>query len=235
MKLSIIIPVYNEADNIQELIRKINKQVTSSHQLIFVYDFDEDNTVPVVKKLQKKQKNIRLVKNNMGDGQGVVNAIKAGFNVTKSGAIVVMMADLADDPKSIELMFKKIQQGYDVVCGSRYSKGGKKIGGPKFKSWLSKLSGLLTPLLLGIPTKDVTNAFKMYRKKVLDSIKIESQGGFEIAMEIVIKAQAKGFKIAEVPTTWRDRTVGESRFQLLAWLPRYIYWYVWGMAKRLDF
>jgi len=232
MKLSIIIPVYNEADNIEKLIRKINKQVTSSHQLIFVYDFDEDNTVPVVKKLQQKQKNIRLIKNNVCDGRGVVNAIKTGFNATKSGAIVVMMADLADDPKSIEPMFKKIQQGYDVVCGSRYSKGGKKIGGPIIKSWLSKLSGLLTPLLLGIPTKDVTNAFKMYRKKVLDSIKIESQGGFEIAMEIVIKAQAKGFKIAEVPTTWQDRTAGESRFQLLAWLPGYIYWYVWGMVKR---
>jgi len=234
MRLSIIIPVYNEADNIGKLINKINKQVTSPHQLILVYDFDEDNTVPVVKKLQKKQKNIRLIKNNVGDCQGVMNAIKTGFKLVKSGAVVVTMADLADEPKTINAMFKKIQQGYDVVCGSRYSKGGKKIGGPIIKSWLSKLSGLLTPIMLGIPTKDVTNAFKMYRKKVLDSIKIESEGGFEIAMEIVIKAHAKGFKITEVPTTWHDRTSGESRFKLIAWLPRYVHWYVWGMRQRLK-
>jgi len=234
MRLSIIIPVYNEAGNIGKLIRKINKQVAAPHQLILVYDFDEDNTVPVVKKLQKRQRNIKLVKNNMGDGRGVMNAIKTGFKLVKSGAVVVTMADLADDPKTINVMFKKIQQGYDVVNGSRYCKDGRKVGGPAFKSWLSRLSGLLTPIMLGIPTKDVTNAFKMYRKKVLDSIKIESEGGFEIAMEIVIKAHAKGFKITEVPTTWHDRTSGESRFKLIAWLPRYVHWYVWGIRQRLK-
>jgi len=233
MKLSIIVPVYNEAGNIKKLIEKIRKEVKIPHQLIIVYDFDEDNTVSVVKKLGKKYKNIRLIKNKKGSCRGVVNAIKTGFDFVKNGAVVVTMADLADNPKTINTMYRKLQQGYDLICGSRYSRGGKKIGGAFIKSFLSKLSGLLTPMLLGIPTKDITNAFKMYKKEVLNSINIESEGGFEISMEIAIKAHAKGFKITEVPTVWKDRTAGESRFKLLAWMPRYIYWYVWGMKKRL--
>jgi dolichol-phosphate mannosyltransferase len=234
MKLSIIIPVYNEAENIAKTINRIEKEVKTPHQIIIVYDFKEDTTIPVVKKIQKENKNILLVKNSIENGRGVVKAIKTGFRLVKNGAVIVTMADLSDDPKTIDLMFEKLQQGYDIVCGSRYSKGGQKIGGPMIKSWLSKLSGLLTPVLLGIPTKDVTNAFKMYNKKAIEAIKIESRGGFELSMEIVIKAFHKGFKVTEVPTTWRDRTAGQSRFKILAWLPRYIYWYVWGVAARLK-
>ena len=231
MKLSIIVPVYNEAGNIKKLVGKIRKQVKIPYQLIIVYDFNEDNTVPIVKKLMGKYKNIKLIKNKKGNCRGVVNAVKTGFDFVRNGAVVVTMADLADDPKTINAMYRKLKQGYDLVCGSRYSKGGGKIGGAFIKSFLSKLSGLLTPALLGIPTKDITNAFKMYKKEVLNSIDIESNGGFEISMEIAIKAHAKGFKITEVPTIWKDRTTGESRFKLLAWLPKFIHWYVWGMIN----
>ena len=234
MNLSIILPIYNEAENIDKVIKIIELEVKIPHQLILVYDYDEDNTVPLIDKWQKKLKNIRLIKNNQGNKKGVVNAIKTGFKAVIGGAIVVTMADLSDDPKTINQMFEKIQQGYDVVCASRYSKGGGKIGGPIIKSLLSKLSGLMTPSLLGIPTKDVTNALKMYTKKVLEAIKIESSGGFELSMEIVIKAHNQGFKITEVPTIWRDRTTGESRFKILAWLPSYIHWYFWGIRKNLQ-
>lgn len=234
MNLSIIIPVFEEAENIQKAIFKIEKEVRIPHQTFIVYDFDQDNTIPVVKKLQKKISGIKLLKNNIGDGRGVINAIKTGFNHVKDGAIVVTMADLSDDPKTINQMYQKIKEGFDLVCGSRYSPGGGKIGGPFLKSFLSRLAGLSTPLFLGVPTFDLTNAFKMYKKKVIEAIKIESKGGFELSMEIVIKAHFKGFKLTEVPTVWQDRTKGKSRFKFRQWLPKYIHWYLWGIKRRLK-
>jgi hypothetical protein len=130
-------------------------------------------------------------------------------------------------------MFDKINQGYDVVCGSRYMKGGKQVGGPIIKGLLSRIAGRSLHLITGTPTHDITNSFKMYRRAVLDDMKIESRGGFEIGMEIVIKAFLKGYKITEVPSTWRDRTAGKSRFKLLRWLPRYMRWYVFAVRERL--
>ncbi len=234
MKLALIVPVYNEAVNITKLVNRASRQIRFPYRLIVVYDFDQDNTIPVVKKLQKKYPQIELVKNNHGNGQGVINAIKTGFKLVKDGAAVVIMADLADDLTTINAMFAKIGQGFDVVCGSRFSPGGKKIGGPIVKSFLAKMAGLLTPILLNIPTQDITNAFKMYKKEVLNAVTIESRGGFELAMEIAIKAYNLGFKVTEVPTVWRDRTTGKSRFKFFAWLPHYLHWYVWGFSRRLG-
>lgn len=233
MKLTLVVPVYNEAGNITKLIKAAAQKIKFPYRLILVYDFDGDNTIPVVKKLMKQSSHIQLAKNNCGNKQGVINAIKTGFNLVKDGAVVVIMADLADDLTTVNYMFKKIDQGFDVICGSRFSLGGKKIGGPVIKSFLSRMSGLLTPLLLGIPTKDITNAFKMYRKEVLNTVVIQSNGGFELAMEITIKAYNHGFKVSEIPTIWHDRTTGKSRFKLLAWLPHYLYWYVYGIAMAL--
>ena len=102
------------------------------------------------------------------------------------------------------------------------------------KTTLSRLAGLMTPILLGIPTTDIANGFKIYRKDVLRSIKIESTGGWEYSCELIIKAHHKGFKIGDVPTVWRDRASGKSKFKLLKWLPKYIRWYLLGMLLRLN-
>jgi len=234
MELTIVMPVYNEGKNIERAIPEIEKKIRIPHGVFLIYDFPEDNTVPVAKELQKKYKNIKLLRNSVGNGRGVINAIRTGFDKVRTGAVVVMMADLADDPETVNIMYEKIQEGCDVVCGTRYSKGGKHIGGAFLKTLLSRLAGLLTPLVLGIPTFDLTNAFKMYKKKIFKKIKIESTGGFELSQEIVIKAHFAGFKVCETGTTWQDRTTGESRFQLGKWLPKYLYWYFWGIRKRLG-
>ena len=234
MKLTIIIPVFNEGKNITKVVETIETEVKTPNQILVVYDFKEDSTLPVIRKMQKRNSNIKLVKNNVDNGRGVINAIKTGFDYVEDGALVVMMADMADDPETVDKMYQKIIGGFDVVCGSRYSQGGKHLGGPLIKSFLSWLADFLAPFLLGIPTFDLTNAFKMYRKKVINSIKIESTGGFELSMEIVIKANFKKFKITEVPTIWQDRTQGNSRFQLLKWLPKYIHWYLFGVILRIK-
>jgi glycosyltransferase involved in cell wall biosynthesis len=233
-ELTIIIPVYNEEKNIVKAIPLIESKVKVPHSYIVVYDFPEDSTVPAVHILQKKYKKLKLFKNEINNGRGVINAIKTGFKRAKSSCLVVMMADLADDPQTVNMMYEKITQGYDVVCASRYSKGGKHLGGPFLKSFLSWLADITAPFILGIPTYDLTNAFKMYRKKVIDSIDIQSQGGFELSMEIVLKAYFKNFKITEVPTVWKDRSEGTSRFNLAGWLPRYLHWYTWGLKKRFG-
>jgi len=227
--LNILIPVYNEAENIGKLFFEINQKVSTPHKIIIIYDFDEDNTLLLVRNIMREQNNIKLIKNKYG--KGVLNAIKTGFEIINEGVILVVMADLSDDLSKIDSMFKKINEGYDIVCGSRYMKGGKQIGGPRIKKFLSKLAGISLHYLSGIPTHDVTNSFKMYSKEVLKDIKIESKGGFELGMEIVVKAFLKGYKITEVPSIWRDREEGKSKFRLWRWLPNYIYWYLFVLIN----
>lgn len=189
-----------------------------------MYDYDGDTTVPVAKKLQKTDSNLRLIKNTLG--RGPLNALKAGFTAVKSGPVLVVMADLSDDLSDVDRMLEIYNDGADIVCGSRYMRGGRQIGGPFLKRTLSKLAGTSLFYLRGVPTHDITNNFKLYDKRVIDAITVESTKGFCIAMEITVKSFLMGATIKEVPTTWRDRTEGEANFKLLNWLPQYLKWYV---------
>ncbi|GHV67815.1 glycosyl transferase [Bacteroidia bacterium] len=229
-KLTIVIPVYNEAGNITTAINRIEAEVTVPHAIYVVYDMNEDTTVPVVREIAGKSQNpISLVKNKYG--RGVLNAIKTGLEEAKTEFVIVTMADLSDPPEVMNAMLRQAQtEKSDLVCGSRYMKGGKQIGGPFLKSLFSRVAGVSLHWLTRIPTHDISNSFKMYRKAMLDTIAIESKGGFEIGMEITVKAYLAGYKITEVPTTWRDRTDGESNFKLWAWLPHYLHWY-WLCVK----
>jgi hypothetical protein len=128
------------------------------------------------------------------------------------------------------MMAKAAAEGADLVCASRYMKGGKQYGGPFLKGLFSRMAGVSLHWFTGIPTHDISNSFKLYRKAMLDAIPIESAGGFEIGMEITVKAFLQGYKIAEVPTTWTDRAAGVSNFKLWKWLPLYLHWY-WLCVK----
>ena len=232
--LQIVIPVYNEGENIGKTLAEIESKITTPHSILLVYDFDEDSTIPVVNEIIREQNatNIFLIRNRYG--KGVLSAIRTGFDSAKHGVVLVVMADSSDELSVVDGMFEKINQGYDIVCGSRYMKGGKQVGGPIIKGLLSRIAGRSLHLITGIPTHDITNSFKMYRRAVLDDMKIESRGGFEIGMEIVIKAFLKGYKITEIPSTWRDRIAGKSRFRLLKWLPAYIRWYLYAIREQFK-
>ena len=230
MKLSIIVPAHNEQENIAEVINKIEESLDIEHGLIVVNDNSTDGTVEIVERLSRQYDNIRLVHNKLENG--FANALKTGFSNANTDIVIPIMADLCDDITTIPMMLVKIKDGYDVVCGCRYAKGGARLGGSKLKGFLSGLGGLSIHYLLGIPTHDVANAFKMYRKKVIDSIDIKATG-FEISMEITLKAYYSGFKITEVPTVWRERTRGRSNFKVLKLLPDYLKLYIWAIYKRL--
>lgn len=229
-KLSIIVPVYNEAKNFPNVYKQVKKYVQTPNEMLVVYDFDEDTTVPVVKKLMKSDKNLKLVKNNLG--RGPLNALKAGFAAVKSGPLLVIMADLADDPRDIDAMVELYEKGATVVAGSRYVKGGHQSGGPLVKRTLARLAGTSLHYLRGIPTHDVTNNFRLYDSVFLKDITIESRKGFSVAMEITVKAFLDNKQIAQVPTKWKDRTEGEANFQLWSWLPEYLRWYLVAFTHR---
>lgn len=229
--LSIVMPVYNEGQLIRETIGKVESSIKYKHELLIIYDMDEDTSVPQVKKLQQKFSNVKLIKNIYG--RGALNALKTGLTSAKSDAICVMMADLTDDPKVLNRMMEKFNQGFDVIAASRYMEGGQQIGGPVVKQILSRIAGISLHYLVGLPTHDATNSFRLYSKKFLQKTKIESDGGFELAIELTVKAHFNGFKVAEVPTTW-TYLAKESRFYLKKWLPKYFKWYLWALSKKLH-
>lgn len=227
-----MIPVYNEGPNIGQTLRRIVNTVRFPFRVNIVYDFDEDDSLPVASNVaQDLAIDTRFVRNKYGGG--VLNAIKTGFEETDHPYVIVTMADLSDPPEVMNNMFHvAVLDGADVVCASRYMKGGSQTGGPFLKTLLSRLAGVSLFYLAGIPTHDATNSFKLYGRKVLQSITIESTGGFELGIEIVVKAHQMGFKIAEVPTHWTERVAGQSRFRLIQWLPNYLRWYWRAIAGR---
>jgi glycosyltransferase involved in cell wall biosynthesis len=230
MKLSIIIPAHNEQENIEDAIRKIEAQIKIEHELVIVNDHSQDNTLAMVEDLRKEFANLRLVENRLE--KGFANAIKTGFNNARGDLVIPVMADLCDDLLTIGCMLDKMSKGFDVVCGARYIRGGARLGGPKIKAFFSCFTGWSLRFLLGMPTHDVANAFKMYRKKVIDSIDIQAKS-FEISMELVLKAYYAGFKICEVPTVWRERTKGKSNFKAFKLFPNYFKFYSWAIWERL--
>ena len=226
--LGVIIPVYNEGPNIKATLLDIEQKVHTPHRIYIVYDFDEDNTLPVVKKMQQEGLPIELLKNS---SRGVAYAIKTGLRNANEDYLLVTMADLSDDYSVVDNMCQLMTQGYDIVCGSRYMKGGKQIGGPFFKKMLSRIAGVSLKYLAGIPVHDITNSFKLYRKSMLDNIDIESENGFEIGMEIVVKAHFGGHKVTELPCIWTDRQAGQSKFKIFKWMPKYLRWYFYALNK----
>jgi len=224
-ELSIVIPVYNEGENIVQALEKIQRAVRSDYSVLIVYDFEEDSTLLALAGCKSRfDMEIVTVRNRYG--RGVLNAIKTGLETADSTYAVVTMADLSDPPEVINHMLDKAKaENADIVCGSRYMKGGMQQGGPRLKGMMSKFAGLSLHYLAGVPVHDVTNSFKLYRKSFLESCRIESRGGFELGLELVIKAWLQGRKICEVPTSWADRINGKSNFKLLKWLPHYLKWY----------
>ena len=231
MRLSIIVPAYNEEENIAEVIEKIEASLDIPHELVVVNDHSADNTAGIVADLSDKYRNIKLVQNVRE--RGFANALRTGFENASTELLVPVMGDLCDDLSTVKEMLAKADAGNDIICGCRYAYGGRRLGGSKVKGFFSSFVGWTLHYLLCIPTHDVANAFKMYRKSVIDSIDIKAKG-FEISMEITLRGYYKGFKVTEVPTVWRERTRGKSSFKMLRLFPSYFKLYLWGIFKALN-
>jgi glycosyltransferase involved in cell wall biosynthesis len=227
--VTILLPVHYEQEVIAITLQALHDKVTYPFSVLVIYDLDEDPTVEVVRSGADRWPEASLVKNSMG--RGVLGALKTGFARAETEYAVVFMADLSDNPEVVNHMVETADQGYDVVSASRYMKGGTKEGGPWLKSFLSKTAGRSLHLLTRIPTHDATNAFRLYRTSFLRQVKIESTGGFEVTMELTVKAYLSDRPLAEVPASWHDRTAGVSKFNFRQWLPYYIRWYLYTMVR----
>jgi glycosyltransferase involved in cell wall biosynthesis len=228
--LALIVPVYNEAENFPGLLAEVERHVPPPWVMHVIYDFDEDTTVPVALGYAADRPWLRLVKNRYG--RGVVAAIRTGFQEVGRGPALVLMADLSDDLRIVPQLLALYRLGHRIVCPSRYMQGGRQLGGPWLKRVLSRTAGVSLRCLAGFPTHDATNNFRLYDAALVNEMAIESTGGFELALELTAKAFHRGEPIAEVPTTWKDRTAGTSRFRLMKWLPKYLYWYIYAVLPR---
>lgn len=235
MDLQIIIPVYNEGAAIKGVYEHLLQALAKANfswEVMFVYDFDQDTTVPTLQALAANDTRVKPMK--QAYGKGVVNALKYAFDQAHEGAVAVVMGDDSDETENLPLMYQKYLAGALVVAASRYSEGGEYQGGVFIKKFLSRLAGKML-YWTGIGTRDPTNNFKLYSGAFLHQIKIESKAGFEVALEITVKAAlTKKHAVVEVPTSWKDREVGESKFKLFQWLPFYLHWFLYYFLVKVK-
>lgn len=220
--IQLLVPIYNEGENVRRLYESLLRDKVAFDRLMFVYDLDTDTSLPFIAELKRADVRVHAEKN--GYGRGALNALKWGFHCSMSGPVIVLMGDNSDKLSIIPQMVQLWSQGVKVVSPSRYMKGGAQHGGPWLKGVMSRTAGVSLKLL-GFPTADPTNNFKLYDGDWLRQQEVESCGGFELALELTYKAYAQGLEIRELPTEWFDRTAGESRFRLWHWLPHYLRWY----------
>jgi glycosyltransferase involved in cell wall biosynthesis len=230
-RVSIVIPVYNEGEAIVGCLERVLASVTVPCEVLVVYDFPEDSTLPYAEKCAAEDDRVRPVLNDYG--RGPANAIRYGSDSAVAPVVVVTMADGSDDPRQIDELTGLVERGVVVAAASRYMPGGQQVGGPPLKRLLSRIAGKSLHTVARVGTRDATNSFKGYSREFIRNVGIESRAGFEIGLELTAKAKRTRSPVAEVPTVWLDRTDGVSNFKIAKWLPAYLRWYVFAFGPAL--
>ena len=230
--VSVVIPAYNEGTGIVPVLDRVFDAVSLECEVLVVVDMPEDTTVAVVESYPMQEPRLRLVVNTYG--KGPANAIRFGIDAAAAPCVVVTMADGSDDPRQIDELARLVDRGVVVAAASRYMPGGQQVGGPRFKSMLSRLAGRSLQILTRIGTRDATNSFKGYSTEFVREVGIDSRAGFEIGLELTAKARRLRLPVAEIPTIWLDRQHGPSNFRLASWIPSYLRWYQFAFGPRLT-
>ncbi len=236
MTVSIIIPAHNEEESIVSTIEGVLASVRVPYELIVVLDHCTDRTEERVRSLMEQSPQLRILRNEDRRGS-FSNAVIVGFRGASGDIIVPLMADNCDDAEAINAMAVEIIAGRaDVVCASRYMKGGKKIGGPLLQGLLSRLVCFSTRLLTGIPTWDVANAYKMYNRRFLMNVKYDMPDwGTEYSMALLFRAYAAGASIKEIPTVWRGQGIPMAQeWRIFRRFPGYWYWYHRAIGRKIK-
>ena len=223
--IDIVIPVFNEGSSIIEVIELLELNVKTRFRILICYDFEEDNTLEAIKKTDRSAP-IEFIKNI---GNGPCDAVKSGFHASNSECVIVYPGDDISNQKIIDTMYAKHIEGAEVVVASRFIPGGSMIGCPLIKSILVRTASFSLFVLSSIPVKDASNGFRLFSRKVLDSINIQSTHGFTYSLEILVKCNRLKWPIKEVPAEWIERKEGKSNFKLFFWLKMYLRWYFYGL------
>lgn len=234
MKISFVIPFHNEGKNIKPMLDQVEFYANKKkwdYEIIAVNDRSRDDSKSILNQFTKKNNKVIAIhinetQNESGNKMG--NALLAGTKKASGEIIIWTMGDRADDPETYFKIVEKIQEGYDLVFGSRYMRGGTWGSLDPTKAFLSSRGTVLAKILFGIKIHDITNAFRGFRKEILEKIKLESTG-FAISPEFAIKAHLSGFRLGEVPTIYYDRVEGVSNFKLWKMSLEYlkIYWHLY--------
>ena len=230
--VSVIIPAYQEGDSITPVLDRIFAAVESEIEVLVVVDFPDDGTVSAVEKHTHHGSQLKVLVNTYG--RGPAQAIRYGIDNAGHDVVVVTMADGSDDPRQIDALARLVERGVVVAAASRYSSGGQQVGGPLLKSLLSGGAGRSLGMLARVGTHDATNSFKAYSRDFIREVGIHSRSGFEIGLELTAKARRLRRPVAEIPTIWLDRTVGDSNFDMKAWIPKYLRWYRFAFGPQLS-
>ena len=226
-KVDIIIPVFNELKNILILFKLFEKNIKSKVNILICFDRYNDNVYTNRFLLKKFKLNYKFVKNNK---KGPCEAIKKGFAASKGDCVIVYPADDFLNTKLIDIMVKKFQAGSHIVAPSRFMMGGSMKNCPLIKSIFVRFCSLTLFFFSSIPIQDASNGFRLFSKKLLNQIDVESKLGFAYALEILVKCERLNLKITQIPAQWEERKHGKSRFATFKWLRQYLRWYLYGLA-----
>lgn len=228
VKISIILPVFNEGVNLDIVLRIIQAILKVPHEVLVVYDFPEDNSIPVAKKVQETYSEVRLIHNKKG--RGAINAIKSGVEEAKGKYAVTLLADDIGPVFALSAMADLMDRGCWLVGCTRYGFGGRVFGGSIIQKILSKTANRLFRVLSSSQLTDATFGVKMFRPELFKKINIEARAGWSVAFELSIKTQAMGLQTGEVPITSINRFYGgESKFSLKSWMIEYLKWFFRGI------
>ena len=228
--LSVVIPAQNEEDCIASTVEHLYVELrlhNVPHEIVVVDDGSIDGTWTALDSAKGRVPTLRPVKNPAPHGFG--RAVAHGFAHMTGDAAVVMMADESDDCRDVVRYWEKLNEGYDCVFGSRFMRGGGVIDYPKMKLLLNRLANYLIKVLFRISLNDTTNAFKAYRKEVIDGCQPLIAPHFNATIELPLKAIVRGYSWTTIPITWRNRRTGTSKLQLREMGSRYLFicLYVW--------
>ena len=223
-KLSVIIPAKNEADNLTECISEITKELTHhsiDFEIIVIDDGSTDNTVDVIKVFNEVISSIKCIRNEGENGFG--RAVRLGLDNFTGDVVAIMMADRSDSPKDLVSYWKCIQDGSDCVLGSRFIRGGKVYNYPLVKLLANRVVNTMIRFAFNIQCNDITNAFKMYRREVIEGCRPFISPHFNLTVEIPLKAIVRGYSWKVVPISWKNRTKGVAKLKLREMGSRYFF------------
>jgi glycosyltransferase involved in cell wall biosynthesis len=228
-EIDIIIPVYNEGENILATLGALARDVKTPARVLICYDDENDDTLPAVRSNPDIYLGIEVefVRN---PARGAHGAVMAGFAASTAPIVVSYPADDDFNAAILDDMAGLIRGGCDIVCASRFMPGGSMQGCPWLKAALVRTAAFTLNSFAALPTRDPTSGFRMFSRRVVDQIEIESNEGFCYSIELLVKAHRLGWRIAEVPALWFERRHGTSRFRVLKWLPAYLRWYRYAFA-----
>jgi len=227
LPLDLVIPIFNEGKKILDLLQNFQQNIKTPFRVLLCYDSEDDDVFKFKEKFNSFNFKIILVKN---PNSGPSSAIKQGLKFGKSDCVIVYPADDFLNFNIIDKMYMAFKEGNDVVVASRFMKGGSMKGCPIVKSVLVRFASTSLYIFSSIPVRDASNGFRLFSRKLLNSVTIESNLGFAFSLELLAKCNRMGLKIKEIPAQWEERSQGSSRFKIIEWLPDYLRWYFYGLG-----